>query len=186
MAIEDLPDTALFQKVRIPLSDFVVLPESLPGKGDAKGVIPLEHPSAHFRSCQGFYLWSSFYERFHARLKPRPLKPSESFLFVWTLKKSCVWNVAQHHFEGKNQPVPWWVIRPFLAYATSGNQRTLLVSEYEAPFFMEAKEEEGQSFREIVSLSLHFGAIHSEWRLQLLAPEKDYRCHEGQSFLSVA
>ena len=58
MAIEDLPDTALFQKVRIPLSDFVVLPESLPGKGDAKGVIPLEHPSAHFRSCQGFYLWS--------------------------------------------------------------------------------------------------------------------------------
>lgn len=183
--IEDLPETALFNKVRIPLADFVEFPAPHVDKGDIKRPMATEHPQTHFRCRSGFYLGTDFFRKFHPHLRARPEKPSVNYLFVWTLRKDCVWAAAHQGFEGKNQPVPWWIIRPFLAYAASGD-RKLITSQYGIPFFMEANGSDNSSFKELVTLSLHFEAIHTAWWLNLSTIESKSPCHEGQTFLSVA
>ncbi len=184
MAIEELPDTVFFRKLRIPLTDFIVFSDSTP-QVDHKGSVTLEHPRVHFRSRDGLYLTSDFCKRFSAHFLPRPLKPSETQLFVWILKKNCKWAAANANFQGDTQLVPWWVIRPFLKYASSGDHPTFLASDYHIPFFMGAKGYDDALFKEAVSLRLSFGTLHSEWWIQLFCPGKEALCHEGQSFLSV-
>lgn len=183
---EELPETALYRKVRIPLIDFIDFPVSRVVKDGAKRPVATEHPRTHFRCQSGFYLGTDFFQKFHPYLLAQPEKPSVSHLFVWTLRKDCAWLAAHQGFEGKNQPVPWWVIRPFLRYVAKG-ERTLLASQYPVPFFMETKGADEKSLiKELVSLSLHFEAIHTAWWLNLSAIESKSPCREGQTFLSVA
>lgn len=184
MAIEALPDTVFFQKLRIPLSDFIDFstPES---RGEGQVRFALEHPSIHFRSREGLYLTEDFCKRFSAHFLPRPLNPSESHLFVWTLKKDCKWAAANANFQGDTQLVPWWIIRPFLKYASNGDHPTFLASDYRIPFFMGANGYDDKLFKEAVSLRLSFGTLHTEWWVQLFNPDKESLCHEGQTFLSV-
>ncbi len=182
--IEELPDTSLFRRVRIPLIDFMESLTPQTGKDGIKKPAATQHPSIHFRCQHGFYLATSFFDRFYSHLLPRPQEPSVSHLFVWTLRKDCVWAAAMQNFEGKNQPVPWWAQRPFLAYAAK-MERQLVTSDHPIVFFMEAKVSKSESFKEPVSLSLHYG-IRSEWRWDLLVPEGKHPCYEGQTFLSVA
>ncbi len=184
MAIEQLPDTVFFRNLRIPLADFIEFPDEKALSREGKR-IPSHHPNVYFRSRDGLYLCSEFFNRFSPHLLSRPAKPSESHLFVWILKKTCRWGAALHNFPGAKQPVPWWVIRPFLKYAQNGDQSAFLASRYHTPFFMGAKGYDDVGFTETVSLKLSFGALHTEWWIGLYAPEKDVVCHEGQTFLSV-
>ncbi len=183
--IEELPETALFRRVRIPLVDFVDLPVQQTARDGVKRPVATEHPRTHFRCQSGFYLGTDFFQKFHPYLPLQPEKPSVSHLFVWTLRKNCAWLAVQQGFEGKNQPVPWWVIRPFLRYVSKG-ERALLDSQQVIPFFMEAKGADGKTFQELVALSLHFEAIHAAWWLTLSSMQGKSPCCEGQTFLSVA
>ncbi len=186
MAIEELTETALFRRVRIPLSDFIHFPRAVTNRDGIKRPIVLESPTVHFRCRPGFYLCTEFSRKFYAHLRPRPEAPTEASLFVWTLKRECNWASAQHGFEGKNQPVPWWVIRPFLAYEETGNVGNIISSRYPVPFFMDAKGSDDAYFKEPTSLELHYGALRAEWWLDLMHPEPKHTCYEGQTFLSVA
>lgn len=183
--LEELPETALYRKVRIPLVDFIDFPVLQMARDNVNRPVSTEHPGTHFRCKSGFYLGTDFFQKIYPYLSAQPAKPSVSHMFVWTLRKDCAWLAAHQGFEGKNQPVPWWVIRPFLRYVSKG-ERALLASQYAVPFFMEVKGAEGKSIQELVSLSLHFEAIHTAWWLNLSSIQSKSLCHEGQTFLSVA
>lgn len=182
--IEELPETPIFSKLRVPLTDFIDFPAPKVVRDDIRRPVALEHPLKHFRSRPGFYLTSDFTTKFWSFLTARPAIPDVSSLFVWTLRKSCTWAAVMQKFEGKNQSVPWWVIRPYLTFASHAD-RQLTCSSHCMPFFMEVKGAGESSIKAPVALRLHYG-MSSEWWLSLFTLKGEEECHQGQIFLSVA
>ncbi len=182
MAIEAISDLGPFERWRIPLHDFVVFPE--PDKQDTS--VHLQYPDRYYRACPGFYLTMRFFEQAWSCLPPRPACPRETHLFVWRLKETLPWAYVEKNFDGKKQPVPWWVQQPLLRWQATGEQSYVVPDELGAIFWMKASRND-QDFDMPVSLTIHFGALHTEWWVDIFDPVgMTTKIPKGQVFLSVA
>ncbi len=183
--METLSDTSYCHRVRIPIRDFVSFPQPQTPKGEVQKPVPLEHPRKYFRCGHGLYLCTSFHKQFFEYLQPKPQEPNIEFVFACTLYRPCHWKIVQEDLQLEKRPVPWWVIRPWLAYLKQSGE-PWMDSRVPTPFFMEAQDNDGKTFKKPVSLSLHSGNLHTEWWLNVFAPESQGLFQVGHTFFAAA
>jgi len=172
----DLYDTKFFLRRRISFSD---LPpgESIPGN--------TRLPMVGFRREMGFfYAFQDLQEMLIRHLDTKPERPKQQELFVWTLKEDAPFGSFSKEYAGKEDRVPWWIIKPILRWQQSGVAGSVIPT-LGATFFMEAHVEADERQPVGVSLSLNCSSFHSEWYLQPAEITMKTRFQKGNVFLSV-
>lgn len=181
MAFEKLEDTALHARARMPIQEIVTFLES---RGD-EGM--LQDPRKHFHHHRGFYRTSAWNTRFGQRLTILPRLPREKSLFIHTLKQDSVWASVAADARLEYNAVPWQLIVPLLSWQPHREEGLLLPSQGKTIFVMEVPDGNDDLISETVSLSLHPGAVASEYWLDLVDVEGGSApCHKGQVSISVA
>ncbi len=111
------------------------------------------------------------------------MAPTEKDLIISTLKQEAYFGMLFKDYKGKENRVPWWIIKPMLKWQQHGDATSTIPADG-AKFFLEAHEEDGR--RPVgASLRLECGSLHSEWYLR--PTEIQMRTHfgAGSVFLSV-
>lgn len=174
-----------FQPLRgLDLSVFVDLTCPKPKNPNEAHV--LEHPNRALRSHGGFYVCEAFRKHIFPSLRPRPVAPEEKRLHVWCMKHNFPWKEVLKIFEGRNHPVPWWVIRPLLAYDDRGEETRIVPNQNGGVVFvMRTLDQDQKDTLHLVRLSVSFLGLGSDYRVSVIDKDETPLCHEGQILLSV-
>ena len=183
MAITNLHDTDWFTRTRVSLSDIVGCLPLLSEEKVNEGRLPR---NGFRREAGFFYPFRELQEKLIPHLDSRPIHPSQDAFFVWTLKKDkAFFHQLAKDYPGKNQMVPWWVIKPTLRWQEAQGHNLVIPADG-ARFFMEAHIAENEKKQVPVSLKLECGTLHSERYLRPAEIEPKTCFQKGSVFLSVA